>query len=67
MLAIEWDKQRSKVIADEDWCHLVDYAQCLFQALSMPLELAYLLYHLLAMCYSPAPSKTLLAKVIVAG
>ena len=63
----KWDEQRVRATADEDWCSLLNHAQCLFQASLVLFMLAYLLGHLLAVCYIPAPSKTLLAKVLVAG
>ena len=66
-LAMEWDKQRTKAIADEDWLGLLDHTQCLFQALSILFGLAHLLHHLLAMCHTPAPSETFLAKVLAVG
>ena len=30
VLAMEWDKQRSRVMVDEDWLGLVDCTKCLF-------------------------------------
>ena len=64
---MEWDEQRTKVIEDEDWRGLLDLAQYLFQALSIPVRLACLLHHLLAMHHTPTPSKTILSKVLAAG
>ena len=46
---------------------LLDHAQHLFWALSIPFGLARLLCHLLAMHHAPAPSKTLLAKALSVG
>ena len=66
-LAMEWDKQRTKATAEEDWCSVLDHTQHLFQALSILFELAHLLHHLLAVCHIPTPFETLLAKVLVAG
>ena len=43
------------------------HAQHLFRASSIPVRLARLLRHILAECHVPAPSKTILAKVLVAG
>ena len=54
-------------MAEEDWHGLLDHTQHLFRALSIPFGLAHLLHHLLAMHHAPAPSKTLLAKVLAAG
>ena len=61
-LPTEQDEQRTKVIAEKDCRSLLLCAQRLFWALSIPFRLARLLCHLLAMCYAPAPSETLLAK-----
>ena len=38
-----------------------------FQALSIPIGLAHLLHHILAVPYTPAPSETILVKVLAAG
>ena len=38
-----------------------------FQALSIPVGLAHLLHHILAVHYTPAPSETILVKVLAAG
>ena len=54
-------------MGDEEWCGLVDHAQCLFRASSIPVGLAHLLRHILAERHVPAPSKTILAKVLVVG
>ena len=51
----------------EDWYSLLDHTQHLFWALSIPFGLAHLLHHLLAVYLVPAPSKTFLVKVLVAG
>ena len=66
-IAAERDEQRKKVTGDEEWCGLLDHAQHLFQALSILVELAHLLRHILAECYAPAASETILSKVLVAG
>ena len=66
-LAKEWDEQRTKAMAEKDWCGLLDHAQHFFWASSIPFRLAHLLHHLLAVNHTPAPSETLLAKVLVAG
>ena len=54
-------------MGDEEWRGLLDHAQYLFRALSIPVGLAHLLHHILAKHRAPAPSKTILAKVLVAG
>ena len=54
-------------MGDEEWHGLLDHAQHLFRALSIPVRLAHLLRHILAECCIPAPSETILAKVLVAG
>ena len=54
-------------MGDEEWCGLLDHAQCLFRASSIPVGLARLLHHILAECHIPAPSETILAKVLAAG
>ena len=61
------DEQRIRAIAEEYWHGLLDHAQHLFWAFSIPFRLACILRHLLAMHYIPAPSETLLAKVLAAG
>ena len=66
-LTKEWDEQRTRAMAEEDWHGLLDHAQIFFQASSIPFRLACLLCHLLAVCHVPAPSKTLLVKVLAAG
>ena len=63
----EWDEQRKRVIADEEWHGLLDHAQHLFWALSILVGLAHLLRHILAIHHVPAPSETILAKVLVVG
>ena len=64
---MEQDKQRTKVMADEDWHSLLYHAQYLFWALLIPVWLAHLLHHLLAVRHAPPPSETILAKVLAAG
>ena len=66
-LTMKLDKQRTKAMADEDWCSILDHVQYLFWASSILFRLAHLLCHLLAVCHNPAPSKTLLVKVLVVG
>ena len=66
-IATERDDQRKWVMGDEEWRGLLDHAQHLFWALSVPVGLAYLLRHILAECSVPASSETILAKVLVAG
>ena len=66
-IAEERDEQRKRVMGDEEWHGLLDCAQHLFRATSVPVGLARLLYHILAECRAPAPSETILAKVLVAG
>ena len=66
-IATERDEQRKRAMGDEEWRGLLDHTQHLFWALSIPFRLAHLLHHILAKCCIPAPSKTILAKVLVAG
>ena len=66
-IATERDEQRKWAMRDEEWRGLLDQAQCLFQALSILVGLAHLLRHILAKCCVPAPSETILAKVLAAG
>ena len=66
-IATERDEQRKRAMGDEEWCGLLDRAQRLFWALSIPVGLACLLRHILAKHHVPAPSKTILAKVLAAG
>ena len=54
-------------MGDEEWCGLLDCAQHLFWALSVPVGLARLLRHISAECHIPAPSETILVKVLAAG
>ena len=54
-------------MADEEWHGLLDHAQYLFWASSIPVGLAHLLHHILAIHHIPAPSKTILVKVLAAG
>ena len=54
-------------MAEKDWHSLPVHGQHLLQASSIPFRLAHLLCHLLAMQHAPAPSKTILAKVLAAG
>ena len=66
-IAAERDEQRKRVMGDEEWCSLLDRAQRLFWASSIPVGLARLLHQILAKRRVPAPSKTILAKVLAAG
>ena len=66
-IATERDEQRKRVMGDEEWRGLLDHAQHLFRALSIPVGLARLLHHILAKHHVPAPSETILAKVLAAG
>ena len=64
---MEWDEQRTKAMVEKDYHSLLDRTQHLFQASSIPFKLACLLPHLLAVHHACAPSKTILAKVLVVG
>ena len=66
-LTTEWDKQRTRVMLDVDEHGFLNCTQCPFRALSISYRPAHPLWHLLAVCYAPAPSDTLLAKVLVVG
>ena len=66
-IATERDEQRKWAMGDEEWRGLLDHAQHLFWASSIPVGLAHLLHHILAKRHIPAPSETILAKVLVAG
>ena len=66
-ITTERDEQRKRVMGDEEWRGLLDRAQHLFWALSIPVGLARLLRHILAECCIPAPSETILAKVLAVG
>ena len=66
-IATERDEQRKRAMGDEEWRSLLDHAQHLFRATSIPVRLARLLRHILAKRRAPAPSETILAKVLVAG
>ena len=66
-IATERDEQRKQTMGDEEWRGLLDRTQCFFWATSIPVGLAHLLRHILAECRAPAPSETILAKVLVAG
>ena len=45
-LAMEWDEQGTRAMAEEDWHGLLDRTQYLFRASSIPFGLAHLLHHL---------------------
>ena len=66
-IAAERDEQRKQATGDEEWRGLLDCTKCLFRALSILVGLAHLLCHILAKCCVPAPSETILAKVLVVG
>ena len=66
-IAAERDEQRKRATGDEEWHGLLDRAQCFFWATSIPVGLARLLRHILAERRAPAPSETILAKVLAAG
>ena len=66
-IAEERDRQRKWATGDEEWRGLLDCAQHLFRALSIPVGIARLLHHILAKCHVPAPSETILVKVLAAG
>ena len=66
-IAAERDEQRKRVMGDKEWHSLLDRAQHLFWASSIPVRLAHLLRHILAKRCIPAPSETILAKVLAAG
>ena len=54
-------------MGDEEWRGLLDHAQHLFWASSILVRLAHLLRHILAENRIPAPSETILVKVLAAG
>ena len=54
-------------MGDEEWRSLLDHAQHLFWASSILVGLAHLLCHILAERRIPAPSETIVAKVLAAG
>ena len=66
-IAKERDEQRKWAMGDEEWRGLLDRAQHLFRAMFIPVGLARLLRHILAERRAPAPSETILAKVLAAG
>ena len=66
-LAAERDEQRKQATGDEEWHGLLDCAQHLFWASSVLVGLAHLLHHILAKHCVPAPSETILAKVLAVG
>ena len=65
-ITTERDKQRKRAMGDEEWCGLLDRAQCPFWASSILVRLARLLRHILARCHIPGHSETILVKVLVA-
>ena len=54
-------------MGDEEWCGLLDHAQHLFWASSIPVGLVHLLCHILAEHYILAPSETILVKNLAVG
>ena len=66
-IAAERDEQRKRAMGDEEWRSLLDHAQHLFRATSIPVGLARLLRHILAERRAPAPSETILGKVLAVG
>ena len=66
-ITTEWDEQRKRATGDEEWRGLLDHTQHLFRAWSVPVGLARLLCHILAEHRVPAPSETILAKVLAVG
>ena len=54
-------------MGDEKWHGLLDHAQCLFWTSSILVGLAHFLQHILAKHHAPAPSETILVKVLAAG
>ena len=66
-IATKRDEQKKRAMGDKEWHSLLDHAQRLFWASSILVGLAHLLHHILAECLTPAPSETILAKVLVAG
>ena len=54
-------------MGDKEWHSLLDHAQHLFWASSIPVRLACLLCHILAEHRIPAPSETILVKALAAG
>ena len=67
VIATERDEQRKWAMGDEEWRGLLDHAQHLFWASSILVRLTHLLRHILAEPRIPAPSETILAKVLVVG
>ena len=66
-ITAERDEQRKRAMGDEEWHGLLNHAQHLFQTSSILVRLARLLHHILAICHIPAPSGTILAKVLAMG
>ena len=66
-IATERDKQRKRATGDEEWRGLLDCTKRLFWASSVLVGLARLLRHILAQHHIPAPSETILVKVLMAG
>ena len=66
-IATERDEHRKRAMGDEEWHDLLNCTQHFFWALFILVGLAHLLQHILAEHRAPAPSKTILAKVLVMG
>ena len=66
-IATERDQLRKWVMGEKEWRGLLDHAQHLFWGSSIPVGLAHLLRHILAKRCTPAPSETILAKVLASG
>ena len=66
-ITAERDEQRKLATGDKEWHGLLDCTQHFFWASSILVGLAHLLHQILAKCHIPAPSETILAKVLVAG
>ena len=66
-IATERDEQRKRVMGDEELRSLLNHDQHHFWASSIPVGLAHLLRHILAKRHVPAPSETILAKVLAVG
>ena len=66
-IATERDEQRKRAMGDEERHGLLDHTHNLFWASSILVGLARLLCHILAEHCIPAPSETILARVLAAG
>ena len=66
-IAAERDEHKKRATGNKEWHCLLDCAQHIFWASSILVGLARLLRHILAKCHVPAPSETILVKVLAAG